>query len=479
MKFVTTYKKLTILFSVLLLVVVSILVWREIEEINRRKREQQNIFPNDLQQIKSAGVLRAAVDYNSTNYFIYRGKPMGFEYELLQALSKDLGVKLEIVVSNSIGDSFDGLKTGRFELVARNITITKERTEFLDFTTPLNTVTQVLVQRTKAEANEKTPYINSVLELAGKQITVQKNSSHHQRLLHLSEEIGGAIELITDSVLGAEDLIAKVASGEIDYTVCDHNIGKVNQFYFPNIDISVQVSLEQNIAWAVRKGSSDWKNYLDAWITEFSNTRKFNHLYYKYFESPRVVERKESDFNSISGGRISKFDATIKQVAKELGWDWRLIAAIIYHESRFNENAGSWTGAYGLMQLMPSTAEAFGITDIGNPKQNIKAGVLLLNSLNKQFVEAIPDSTERVRFVLAAYNIGLGHVTDAQRLAEKYGKKPNVWQDNVETYLQYKSEEKYFKDAVVRWGYCRGDEATRFVANVTSLYRNYQNVIRE
>jgi len=253
----------------------------------------------------------------------------------------------------------------------------------------------------------------------------------------------------------------------------------VNQFYFPNIDISVQVSLEQNIAWAVRKGSSDWKNYLDAWITEFSNTRKFNHLYYKYFESPRVVERKESDLNSISGGRISKFDATIKQVAKEHGWDWRLVAAIIYNESRFNENAGSWTGAYGLMQLMPNTAEAFGVTDIGDPKQNIKAGVLLLNSLNKQFVETIPDSTERIRFVLAAYNIGLGHVTDAQRLAEKYGKNPNMWENNVETYLQYKSEEKYFKDIVVRWGYCRGDEAARFVTNVTSLYRNYQNVIGE
>jgi membrane-bound lytic murein transglycosylase F len=479
MKFVATYKKLTILFSVLLFVVVSFLIWQEIQDMNRRKREQLNSFPNDLQQIKSAGVLKAAVDYNSTNYFIYRGKPMGFEYELLQALCNDLGVKLEIVVSNSIGDSFEGLKTGRFDLVARNITITKDRTEFLDFTIPLNSVKQVLVQRIQPEASEKVPYINSVLELAGKQITVQKNSSHHQRLLNLSEEIGGKIELITDSVMGAEDLIAKVASGEIDYTVCDHNIGKVNQFYFPNIDISVQVSLEQNVAWAVRKGSADWKNYLDTWITEFAKTRKFNHLYYKYFESPRVVERKESDFNSISGGKISKFDATIKQVAKELGWDWRLIAAVIYHESRFNENAGSWTGAYGLMQLMPSTAEAFGITDIGNPKQNIKAGVLLLNSLNKQFVEIIPDSTQRVRFVLAAYNIGLGHVTDAQRLAEKYGKNPNMWENNVETYLQYKSEEKYFKDPVVRWGYCRGDEAARFVANVSSLYQNYRNVIGE
>lgn len=477
MKFVTTYKKLTILFSVLLFIAIAFLTWQEIEEINQRKREQLNQAPDVLQDIKDAGVLKAAVDYNSTNYFIYRGRPMGFEYEILQSLCADLGVKLEIIVTNSIGDSFEGLKAGRFDLVARNITVTKERTEFLDFTIPLNLVTQVLVQRRKTEGSKKAPFISSVLELAGKRITIQKNSSHHQRLMHLSEEIGGNIEIVTDSVLGVEDLIARVASGEIDYTVCDQNIGKVNQFYYPNIDISVQVSLEQKVAWAIRKGSSDWKNYLDVWIAGFVNTRNFNHLYYKYFESPRAFERKVSDFNSISGGRISKYDATIKRVAKESGWDWRLIAAIIYHESRFNENAGSWTGAYGLMQLMPSTAEAFGITDIGDPEQNIRAGVLLLNSLNQQFKANIPDSTERVKFVLAAYNIGLGHVTDAQRLAGKYGMKPDLWDNNVEIYLQNKSEEKYFKDAVVRWGYCRGDEAVRFVSNVTSLYRNYQNVI--
>lgn len=477
MKFVATYKKLTILFSIFLFIVVSFLVWREIEDIKRRKKEQQIVFSDDLQKIKNSGVLKAAVDYNSTNYFIYRGKPMGFEFELLQALCADLDVKLEIVVSNGISEAFDGLNNRRFDLVARNITITKERNDIVDFSIPLNTVTQVLVQRIKTEATTEAPFVNSVLELAGKRVTVQKNSSHEQRIVNLSEEIGSPIEMVTDSVLGSEDLIAKVASGEIDYTICDGNIGRVNQFYYPNIDISVQVSLEQNTAWAIRKGSSQLKNYIDSWITGFVNTRKFNLLYYKYFESPRVIERKESDFHSISGGKISKFDNIIRRVAKELGWDWRLVAAIIYHESRFNENAGSWTGAYGLMQLMPSTAEAFGITDIANPEQNIKAGVLLLNSLNQQFIESVPDSAERVKFVLAAYNIGLGHVNDAQRLAGKYNKNPNLWEDNVDVYLQNKSEEKYFKDAVVRWGYCRGDEAVRFVENVTSLYLNYQNVI--
>jgi membrane-bound lytic murein transglycosylase F len=240
----------------------------------------------------------------------------------------------------------------------------------------------------------------------------------------------------------------------------------------------MQISFPQNIAWAVRKGSVEWKAYLDKWITEFKDTRKYHFIYYKYFESPRIAERTNSDFNSISGGRISKYDEMIKEVANQYRWDWRLISAIIYHESRFNEEAGSWTGAYGLMQIMPATAEAFEVENIENPKQNVKGGILLLNSLNNQFLKVIPDSTERVKFVLAAYNIGLGHVNDAQRLAKKYGKNPLVWENNVDFYLQSKSEEKYFKDEVVRFGYCRGEEATNFVKNVTNNYRQYLNVIR-
>jgi len=478
MKFSATYKKLFTIISLLLIFVVAVFVWHEIREINRRNRDLLAKPADVLQQIKTNGVLRAAVDYNSTNYFIYRGKPMGFEYEMLQALCKDLEVTLEIIVCSSISESFVGLQTGRFDIVARNITITGERLDKVNFTVPLNQVKQVLIQRVKSSNPASAPFVSSVLELDNKKVSVQKESSHYQRLIHLSNEIGAKIEIVSDSIHGAEDFIAKVAKGEIDYTVCDENIGKVNQYYYANIDVSVPVSLEQNVAWALPKESIEWKNYLDNWITRFKATRAFYHLYYKYFESPRVVERKISEFNSITGGKISKFDPIIKQVSSELGWDWRLIAAIIYHESRFNENAGAWTGAYGLMQLMPLTAETFGVTDPADPKQNVRAGIMLLNSLNKQFIEQIPDSAERVKFVLAAYNIGLGHVTDAQRLAEKYGKSRIIWDENVETYLKYKAEEKYFKDAVVRWGYCRGDEAANFVNKVTSLYKNYLSVIK-
>lgn len=131
------------------------------------------------------------------------------------------------------------------------------------------------------------------------------------------------------------------------------------------------------------------------------------------------------------------------------------------------------------MQLMPNTAESLGVNDIFDPRQNIEGGILLLNWLDEQLNTSIPDSTERIKFVLASYNIGLGHVKDAQRLARKFGKNSHVWEDNVDYYLRNKSSETYFKDPVVRWGYARGEEAFNFVNRVIGNYEHYRNLISE
>jgi membrane-bound lytic murein transglycosylase F len=447
----------------------------------KRNRKDNSVLisekQNNLQRIKDAGVLKAVVDYNSTNYFVYRGKPMGFKYEMLQELAKELQVKLEINVSNNLSETFEGLKSGRYDLVAKSLTITKKRSKQIDFTVPIYQTKQVLVQRTKQNSDADTSYIGSTLELANKKIYVQKNSSYFNRLQNLSEEIGSRIEITEDTIYGVEQLVAQVAKGELDYTVCDENIATLNKTYYPNLDVSLAISFKQNIAWAVRKGSVKWKDYLDNWITTFKKTRKYKILYHKYFISSRIASRMESDFHSINGKRISKYDDAVKELSTEYNWDWRLISSIIYNESRFKADAGSWAGACGLMQIMPTTAKRFGVEDCFEPKQNIKAGIFLMNWLNKQFAESIPDSTERVKFVLASYNIGMGHVKDAQRLAEKYEKDKLVWDDNVDFFMINKSSEKYYKDPVCRFGYCRGEEAFNYVSRVLNNYEHYLNVI--
>lgn len=437
----------------------------------------------ELTRIMKSGRLRAVVDYNSTNYFIYRGKPMGFKYELLQQLANDMGIRLEISVSNNLDETFDGLNQKRYDLIAKNLTVTKNRNQLIEFTVPLEQTRQVLVQRKPEQWPEMTPQaiedslIRNQLDLAGKPIYVQKNTAYYRRLVNLSDEIGGEIEIIQDTTFGVEQLVAMVAKGEIDYTVCDENVARVNQSYFPNLDIETPISFPQNIAWAVRHDTPEWLNYLNTWITNFRSTPKFRALYKKYFENSRSSLMAESDYHSITGGKISPYDEIIRKESQQAGIDWRLVAAVIYQESRFDPTAQSWAGAYGLMQILPESADMFQILDYEEPQNNIKVGVNLLKWLDNSFKEEVPDSTERLKFVLAAYNVGLGHVKDAQRLAEKHHKIPIVWTNNVDYFLLNKSIAKYYKDPVVKWGYCRGEEPYAYVNKVTNTYRHYANII--
>ncbi|MDD4225854.1 MAG: transporter substrate-binding domain-containing protein [Mariniphaga sp.] len=454
-----------------------VLLWGGCKNISTNEKEKRE--PSNMEAIQDSGVLKVVIDYNSTNYFIYRGQPMGYQYELVLALCSDLGVKPEITVSNDLGETFEGIKSGRFDLIAKNLTVTKDRKEQVSFTKPLKQTRQVIVQRKASPGSSDSPVLNSTLQLAGKKIYVQKSTSYYQRLLHLSEEIGYAIEVVEDSVYGVEQLVAMVSQGEIDFTVCDENVALLNKSYYPNLDVSLKISFPQNIAWAVRKGASQWKEFLDHWIIQFQKTQKYKDIYHRYFESPRTAGRFNSEYHSISGGKISVFDPLVRELSLKYGWDWRLISSIIYHESTFDPEAVSWEGAAGLMQLMPVTAESLGVEDITDPRQNIEGGILFLNWLNEQFASSIPDSTERIKFVLASYNIGLGHVKDAQRLAEKFGKNSQVWDDHVDFYLKNKSSEKYFKDPVVRWGYSRGEEAYNFVNRVIDNYLHYTNLIPE
>ena len=437
-----------------------------------------------MKGILESGELKVVVDYNSTNYFVYKGRPMGFQYELLKAFADELGVDLRIQVSNSIQESFDGLNAGEYDLIAKNLTVTKERNKFVDFTDPFALTRQVLVQRKPENADSLSErelnklMVRDQLDLAGKTIYVQKNTVFVQRLKNLSDEIGEPINVVEDTIYGVEQLVALVARGEIDYTVCDENVGLVNQKYYPWIDVSLPISFNQKLSWAVRKNSPEWKEVVNNWIDGYKETDDYKYLYYKYFSGARS-QIVHSDFHSITGGMISEYDDLIRQISASFGWDWRLIAAIIMQESNFNKYAESWVGAMGLMQLMPETAKRYNIDmdDIIDPRENIRGGLEYLTWLDEVFQPIITDKDERLKFVLASYNVGIGHVMDARKLAMKYGKNPSVWKDNVDYFILKKSTPQYYKDPVVKWGYCRGEEPYNYVISILDRYQHYLNVL--
>ena len=167
----------------------------------------------------------------------------------------------------------------------------------------------------------------------------------------------------------------------------------------------------------------------------------------------------------------------IKKTAKNIGWDWRLLASLIYQESKFRIDLESEKGAFGLMQLMPVVMERYEIDYDSTPEEQLIAGGKLIKHLNDCLENKVVDSAERVKFVLAAYNAGLGHVYDAQRLAEKYGKEPDVWDDNVDYFILNKSKSKYYNDTCCRNGYLRGTETYRFVEEVIERYNQYRILI--
>ena len=187
--------------------------------------------------------------------------------------------------------------------------------------------------------------------------------------------------------------------------------------------------------------------------------------------------RMGSGYHSGSGGRISVYDDLIKESANRISWDWRLLASLVYQESRFDNQTVSWAGAKGLMQVMPETGQRFGLDSTSSsPAQNMLAGTRFLDWLDDFWKPYVPDSNERIKFVLASYNAGQGHVRDAQRLSEKYGNDPGSWQA-VSYFLREKNKRKYYADPVVKHGYCRGHEPVNYVTQIISRYNQYLRLI--
>ena len=168
----------------------------------------------------------------------------------------------------------------------------------------------------------------------------------------------------------------------------------------------------------------------------------------------------------------------LKEKSLDINWGWRLLASLVYQESKFQPDATSWMGAFGLMQLMPETAEVYGLDSQASPEENIEAGINYIKDLDARFIDLIGDPEERMKFVLASYNAGIAHVFDARRLAAKYSRDPDVWIDNVDYFLLNKSDPKYYNDSVVFYGYCRGEEPYKYVNDILDRFEHYKNVIK-
>jgi membrane-bound lytic murein transglycosylase F len=436
----------------------------------------------DLDDILKNGKLTVLAENSSTSYFIYRGKKMGFEYELLKEFADDLGVELVIKVVQDLDKLTDLLNNKEGDLISCNYTYTKDRLEKINFSEPYFITPQVLIQR-KPEGAEKMGYeelnahmVRSPEQLANKKVHVWKNSSYHKRLLNLQDEIGDTIYIEEQNgQIGTEEMIEMVSEGMIDFTVTEQNLAKANEKFYDNIDVQTVLSVKQKICFGLRKSCPLLQARLDKWLLGFMKKAEFRHLKRKYFELGASSAMTAAPIRKLKKGELSPFDAVFKREAAKYSWDWTLLASMAYQESRFNPDVVGYGGAYSMMQFMPTVGPKYDVYPDSPPEVQIAGGMKLIH---KYYVKwgKITNVEQRIKFSLASYNAGLGHVEDAVRLAKKHGKNPEKWDDNVEVMMLNLSKQSYYRDPVVRNGAHRGNITFKYVRGIYSRHLEWKSV---
>lgn len=450
------------------------------------KTVQYKIVNRDLEDIKKEGKLRALTIYSGTSYFLYKGKPMGYEFELLERFAEYMEVELEIIVVKNMDELILNLNEGKADILAYGLAMTKERQKKVAFTDYLYLTHQVLVQKKPDNylklnwKNIDKSIIHDSMGLLGDTVSLRESSSYKNRISNLSDELGGEIHINTlPGELATDEIIKMVVDGEIKYTIADNNIAQIMASYYPILDIKVPISFSQRIGWATRKNSKKLLDTTNTWLKLFKKEVAYNVIYNKYFKNKKDFRKRiKSDFYSLNNKEISPYDELIKIYSKDLNWDWRIVTALIYQESRFDPKKSSWAGATGLMQLMPATAKELGVKNRTNPEESIRGGIKYLKQMWNSF-ESIEDSIQRVKFSMASYNSGLYHVKDAQNLALKNGLNPNLWDDNVDEMILALSIPKNYQDPVVKYGYVRGEEPYNYVVQIFERFEHYKQFIKE
>jgi membrane-bound lytic murein transglycosylase F len=421
---------------------------------------------DDLPGLRERGVLRLLTRNNAASYYVWRGELMGFEYELAREFAKRQGLELEVVVPPAHGDLLGWLREGRGDLVAASLTATPERAtrEKVAFSRKTNRTLETVVARREDAA------LASIADLAGRRLHVRRDS-HYWETLEGLRASGIALELVPAG-LETEEIVDRVAAGEYDLTLADGHIVDIELTWRDDVRAALEVGEPVEHGWAVRADNPKLLAAVNAFFDEEYRGVLYNVLRRRYFDEPKRI-RAHADARPARAGRISPFDSAVQRHAAAHGFDWRLIAAQMHQESRFDPSARSPAGARGLLQVMPRTARELGVGDLDDPNTGIAAGVRYLALMRGRLGEELPAS-ERTWLALASYNVGYGHVRDARELASARGWDPDRWFGHVERAILLKRHRDVA--ARTRFGWCRCNEPVRYVRAIRERYRAYVQV---
>jgi len=392
-------------------------------------------------------------------YYLYQDEPMGFEYELAREFAAYLDVELKIKIAENWKRMVPQLRNGNAALIAAGITITPKRQKRVAFSDGYMDIRQHII------SHRNRSKIKNASGLTGKTVHVQVATAYQERLEELRRQgIDFKIELHKD--LPTEELIQQVAQGNIDLTVADSNIARLNQRHYPRAVMAGAISELQQLGWAVHPEAQQLREKINSFFATIKENGRYDEIYNKYYGDVGNFDYVDvRTFHRRVRSKLSRYSPFIKAAAKRHGFDWRLIAAQAYQESHLDPWAKSHAGAKGLMQLLTRTARSLKVADIYNPVDNINGGVQHLKNLYELYDSAIGD--DRLMIALAAYNVGQGHIQDARKLAIKKKLDPDLWESLSQTLplLRYR---KYYKKA--KYGYCRGTEPVIYVKQIMIYY---------
>ena len=433
------------------------------EQLTRR---QTIPYWDDLPGIEARNTLRILTKNDAASYFLWQGELMGFDYELIRKYANQKKLWLEVIEVPDHKQMTEMLIDGQADVMTGFLmpsdAIEKKGVAFSE---PYHFTANVIVARENGSALMTTD------DLSGRVIYGFANSPGWTNLQLLQKEKGGFTLIPIGEDLSVEDVLDRVNEGVFDLAVLYRH--EVEAELKWRRGIKVVLTLDDNIphVWGVRASNKELLSSLNKFIHKEYKGLFYNVVYRRYFEwesdkGSKGVSRSRDKNNQ----GLTPYDDLIKKYASIYGVDWRLVAAQMYQESRFNPSVVSWAGARGLMQVLPRTAKSMGIENLTDPESGIEAGVKYLGWLRERFEQEL-SVKDRQWFVLASYNAGLGHVRDARRLARQKGWNADRWFDNVERAMLLLSKQKYARKS--RHGYVRGREPVQYVRKIKQRYEAY------
>ncbi len=412
-----------------------------------------------LARIQKSGVLRLITTRSLNNFYLYKGEPTGFEYDLAREFARYLHVDLD-VVTPGWNNLLVYLDQGKGDFIGASMTVTRERLEKVDFSIPYMDVQQQVIHHALVFGPK------DIEDLALRTIHVRRDTSYHYRLKEIQDS-GIDVRFVLHDNVPTEDLIAMVHDREIKFTVADSNVARLNQRHMPDIRIGIPVQPKESVAWAVRKKDQEMLEEINRFFLYARESGTLQQIVNKYYGDSNAFDVSEfKTFHKRIQYHLPRYQDLIETQSKKYGFDWRLVAAVVYQESRFDPGAKSVTHVRGLMQVTRATAREMGIQDRRDPAQSVTAGIKYLKQMYDRF-EEIEDTYQRMLFALASYNVGLGHVQDAMALAEEKGLDPRIW-NSVKKTLPLLSKPDVYQQT--KHGYARGWEPVEYVERILTWY---------